>query len=113
MAGRCEEPEIYDDGAVLFYPQAGECISGRAGIQAARMAQPNRKRFSVRRMLGRGGLWISELVLRYDGRPVHAVSIMEFDGDKVVRETQYLADPFEPSPSRARWTDRIASPPRL
>jgi hypothetical protein len=61
-------PEIYDDGAVLLYPQSGECISGRAGIQAARMAQPNRKRFSVRRMLGRGGLWISELVLRYDGR---------------------------------------------
>jgi hypothetical protein len=101
------EHQIYEDHAVLEYPQSGERIRGRQRIQASRMAQPNKKRFTVRRMLGGGGLWISEFVLTYDGQPVHVVSIMEFDGDKVVRETQYFGEPFEPGPSRAQWVERM------
>ena len=102
------EHAIYADEAVLEYPQSGERIRGARDIQASRMAQPNRKRFSVRRVLGGGGLWISEFVLRYDQRPVFVVSIMEFEGDKVVRETQYFGEPFEPGPSRAQWVERMA-----
>ena len=63
------EHQIYEDHAVLEYPQSGERIRGRQRIQASRMAQPNKKRFAVRRMLGGGGLWISELVLTYDEQP--------------------------------------------
>jgi SnoaL-like domain len=103
------EHEIYEDQAVLDYPQSGERIRGRQRIQASRMAQPNKKRFTVRRMLGCRGLWISEFVLAYDGQPVYVVSIMEFEGGKVVRETQYFGDPFEPGPSRAQWTERMSS----
>ena len=101
------EHQIYDDRAVLEYPQSGERIRGRRGIQASRMAQPNRKRFTVRRILGGGDLWISELVLTYDEQPVYVVSIMEFEGGKVVRETQYFGEPFEPGPSRAQWAERM------
>ena len=102
------EHQIYADDAVLEYPQSRERIRGRQGIQASRMAQPNRKRFAVRRILGGGDLWISEVVLIYDGSPVHVVSIMEFDGDRVVRETQYFGDPFEAGASRAQWVERMA-----
>lgn len=101
------EHQIYEDHAVLEYPQSGERIRGRQRIQASRIAQPNKKHFAVRRVLGGGGLWVSELVLTYDGQPVHVVSIMEFDGTKVVRETQYFGEPFEPGPSRAQWTERM------
>ncbi|OBH46943.1 nuclear transport factor 2 family protein [Mycobacterium mantenii] len=101
------EHEIYRVDAVLEYPQSGERIRGRANIQASRAAQPNAKRFNVRRMLGGGDLWISELVLTYDGQPFYTVSVMEFEGGEVVRETQYFADPFEPGPSRAQWVERI------
>ena|SRR5579859_2669351 len=101
------EHQIYEDHAVLEYPQSRERIRGRRGIQASRMAQPNRKRFTVRRILGGGGLWISELVLTYDEQPVYVVSIMEFEDGKVVRETQYFGEPFEPGPSRAQWTERM------
>ena len=34
------------------------------------------------------------------------VSIMEFKGATVVRETQYFGDPFEPDSSRAQWVER-------
>jgi hypothetical protein len=101
------EHEIYRADAVLEYPQSGERIRGRSGIQASREAQPNAKRFTVRRILGGGDLWISELVLTYDDQPNYVVSIMEFDGVEVVRETQYFGEPFAPGPSRAQWVERI------
>jgi hypothetical protein len=101
------EHRIYRADAVLEYPQSGERIRGRDNIQASRAAQPNAKRFTVRRILGGGSLWISELVLTYDGQPFYVVSIMEFEGSEVVRETQYFGDGFEPGPSRAQWVERI------
>jgi len=102
------EHEIYRDDAVLEYPQSGERIRGRLNVQHARAAQPNRKRFAVRRIVGAGDFWVTEYILTYDGRPSYTVSIMEFLEGKVARETQYFADPFEPGPSRAQWVERIS-----
>lgn len=102
-----EEHQIYRDDAVLEYPQSGERISGRHNIQASRKAQPNKKRFAVRRIVGSGDLWVTEYVLTYDDKPSYTVSIMEFREGKVVRETQYFGDPFAPGASRSRWVERI------
>jgi len=101
------EHELYRENAILEYPQSGERIEGRINIMASRVAQPNLKRFEVRRIIGTGDLWVTEFILAYDGRPSYSVSIMEFEDGKVVRETQYFADPFEPGPSRARWVERM------
>jgi hypothetical protein len=101
------EHQIYREDAVLDYPQSGERIRGRRNIQSSRAAQPNQKRFNVRRIIGSGDLWVTEFVLTYDGRPSYTVSIMEFVDGKVAHETQYFADPFEPGPSRAQWVERI------
>ena len=48
------EHQIYREDAVLEYPQSGERIRGRQNIQLSRAAQPNRKRFTVRRIIGAG-----------------------------------------------------------
>jgi len=101
------EHQIYRDDAVLEYPQSGERIRGRQHIQLSRAAQPNKKRFTVRRIVGSGDLWVTEFILTYDGRPSYTVSIMEFLDGKVARETQYFADPFPPGPSRARWVEKM------
>lgn len=100
------EHQIYREDAVLEYPQSGERIRGRHNIQASRIAQPNKKRFTMRRILGIGDLWITEFILTYDGRPSFAVSIMEFEAGGVAHETQYFSDPFDPGPSRAQWVER-------
>jgi ketosteroid isomerase-like protein len=102
------EHQIYREDAVLEYPQSGERIRGRRQIQLSRTAQPNRKRFTVRRIVGAGELWVTEYVLTYDGQPSYTVSIMEFRDGKVARETQYFGDPFEPGPSRAQWVERMS-----
>jgi hypothetical protein len=99
------EHDIYRADAVLEYPQSGERIRGRDNIRQSRAAQPNTKRFEVRRIVGAGDLWVTELVMTYDATPYYTVSVMEFADGTVTRETQYFATPFEPSPSRARWVE--------
>ena len=107
------EHEIYLENAVLEYPQSGERIRGRRNIQITRSRQPNKKRFAVRRVTGSGDLWVTEYILTYDGKPSYAVSIMEFSGAKVARETQYFADPFEAGSWRAQWVERMDEAQRV
>src|SRR6202050_571746 len=101
------EHRIYHENAVLDYPQSGERTRGRSNIQKQRGIQPNKKRFTVRRIIGSGDLWVTEYILAYDGKPSYTVSIMEFTGDKVARETQYFADPFVAPASRAPRVERM------
>ena len=98
---------IYHEDAVLEYPQSGERTRGRSNIQGQRAGQPNKKRFTVRRITGDGDLWVTELIVTYDGKPSYTVSIMEFRGGKVARETQYFADPFVAPAFRAQWVERM------
>jgi hypothetical protein len=98
---------IYHEDAVLEYPQSGERTRSRRNIQGQRASQPSEKRFSIRRIVGGGDLWVTEFILTYDGKPSYTVSIMEFRDDKVARETQYFADPFMAPTSRAQWVERM------
>jgi hypothetical protein len=98
---------IYHQDAVLEYPQSGERTRGRSNIQNQRASQPSNKRFSIRRIIGSGGLWVTEFILTYDNKPSYTVSIMEFRGDKVARETQYFADPFPAPAWRAQLVEQM------
>ncbi|MBP2433880.1 MULTISPECIES: nuclear transport factor 2 family protein [Bradyrhizobium] len=103
------EHEIYATDAVLDYPQSGERIRGRRSIQESRTVQPNKKRFTIHRMIGGGDLWITEYLLTYDDKPSYVVSIMEFRDGLVAHETQYFAEGFAPSPSRAHLVERVGT----
>jgi hypothetical protein len=102
---------IYREDAVLDYPQSGERTRGRNNIQGQRASQPSHKRFTVQRIIDGGDLWVTELILTYDGKPTYTVSIMEFTDEKVARETQYFADPFVAPTFRAKWVERM--PPEI
>ena len=102
------EHDIYDDHVVVDYPQSRERIVSRRNIQALRGHHPSKPAgFTIRRIIGNGDLWITEHVIIYDGRPVPTVSIMEFRDGKVIHETQYFAEPFEPPAWRAQWVVRM------
>ena len=105
LPSACLGIKAHDD-AVLEYPQSGERIRGRLAIRTTRGLLPN-KHFTIRRVIGRGDLWVTEYVINYDGKPSHTVSIMEFRDGKVFRETQYFGDPFEPWSGRAPWVEPI------
>jgi hypothetical protein len=101
------EHQIYADDAVCDYPQSGERILGRRNLQALRSHHPAKPSgFEVRRVVGSGDLWITEYMIHYQGRgPMFTVSIMEFKNGKVVHETQYFSEPFDPPAWRAQWVD--------
>ena len=103
------EHDIYHDDAICDYPQSGERILGRSNLQALRSHHPGKPSgFNVKRILGQGDLWITEYIIIYQERSAYTVSIMEFRNGKVVRETQYFADPFEAPAWRSKWVQRIA-----
>ena len=100
--------DIYRDDVIVEFPQSGERISGKHNIYELRAHYPAKVTFKILRVRGEGNLWITELVITYNGgRPVNAVNIMEFRDGKVGRETIYFADPFEPPEWRSQWVERI------
>ncbi|HEY2038238.1 MAG TPA: nuclear transport factor 2 family protein [Edaphobacter sp.] len=102
------EHAIYEDDAICDYPQSGERILGRSNLQALRSHHPGKPSgFKVKRILGKGDLWITEYTITYQGQPAYTVSMMEFRNSKVVHETQYFADPFDAPAWRSQWVQRI------
>ena len=108
VAGKDEiaAAEIFAVEAVIEWPQSGERIRGKPNIVALHEAAPVRIDFDVRRTTGCGDVWVTETTIRYDGaRPTKAVFIMEFRDGKVIRETDYFGDPFDPPAYRSAWVE--------
>ncbi len=104
------EHEIYHEHAICDYPQSGERIHGKRNLQNLRSHHPDKPTgFSIRRLLGFGKLWITEYTITYQGRSFYTISIMEFENGKVVHETQYFAEPFDPPEWRAQWVEQIGT----
>jgi hypothetical protein len=101
------EHAIYAEDGILDYPQSGERFRSRAKIRAQRGGHPAERHFRVLRIRGGGDLWVSEVVITYDGAPTYSVSVMQFDGDLVAHETQYFADPFPAAAWRAPLAEKI------
>src|ERR1700728_1470241 len=77
------EHNIYEDDAICDYPQSGERILGRANLQALRSHHPGKPSgFKVRRIVGKGDLWVTEYIITYQGKSAFTVSIMEFRDGK-------------------------------
>jgi len=102
------EHEIYDDNVVCEYPQSGEKIPGRRNLQALRSHHPGKPSgFSIRRIVGANDLWVTEYVINYEDKLFQTISIMEFQNGRVIHETQYFAEPFEPPAWRSQWVEHL------
>jgi hypothetical protein len=79
-------------------------LEGVANSREWRRIYPAKVEFEVRRISGRDDRSVVEGVGSYDGGPAyHGVSILEFRGDKVARETNYGGAAWEAPQWRARW----------
>lgn len=99
--------EVYTDDAVQEWPQSGERIVGRVNIMAINESYPGLPKATIRRIVGSGDLWVSEVTLDYGGDRYEAVSILEMRDGKIARETDYFAAPFEAPEWRAKWVERM------
>jgi hypothetical protein len=108
-----ETHELYHDDAVLEFPQSGERFVGKASFLVWRKRYPAAVDYRLRRITGQGDLWVLEVLVSYNGSPpMFGVSVVRFRGNRIARESIYVMDGFEPSPSRSEWAspfDRFAS----
>jgi hypothetical protein len=96
--------EMYHEDAVLEFPQSGERFVGVENFREWRSNYPASTSVEFREMRGRDDLWIAEISISYDQGPrMFGVSILEFRGEKIARESIYVAEGWEPPESRAQW----------
>ena len=96
--------EMYADDAVLEFPQSGERFEGVESFREWRSIYPASTAFEIREIRGRDDLWVVELTVSYDDGPRgFGVSILEFRGDTIVRESIYFGEGWEPPEWRAQW----------
>ena len=95
---------IYHEDAVLEFPQSGERFEGVDNFREWRSNYPASTSFELGEIRGRDDVWVVELKVRYDDGPWNfGVSIHQFRGDRIARETIYFAEPFEAPEWRAQW----------
>jgi hypothetical protein len=96
--------DMYDDDAVLEFPQSGERFEGVANFREWRSRYPGPVSFDVRRVRGEGDIWVAEMTVTYDGgAPSYGIDVLEIRNGRIARETVYVGEPFEAPEWRARW----------
>ena len=94
---------------VQEWPQSGERIVGRDNAIAINQNFPGGlPSMRFRRTLAGGDLAVLEVELTYaDGSRYLAVSVLELHDGKIVKETDYFAQPFQAPQWRAQWVQRM------
>jgi len=99
-----EAHAMYHDDAVLEFPQSGERFVGVENFREWRSGYPASTSFEFREIRGRDDLWIAEVSVTYDQGPRNfGVSIIELRGERIARESIYVAEGFEAPEWRAQW----------
>ena len=103
--------EMSAEDVINEYPQSGERFRGRDKIAAMNSSYTGNTgstpKATLRRILKPGEAWVIESTIDYgDGTPVSAISIIETGPDgKVVKQTDYFANPFEAPAWRSQYAE--------
>jgi hypothetical protein len=105
--------EMAADDVINEFPQSGERFRGRDKIAAMNQSYTGETgtspKSTLRRILKPGEAWVIEATIDYgDGIPVSAISIIETGPDgKVVKETDYFANPFDAPEWRRQYAEQM------
>lgn len=101
--------ELLHDDYVLEWPQSGERVRGRENFVAINEKYPahGRWKFNVHRILAEGDQAVSDVDVT-DG-VVHArvITFSTIQDGKILHQTEFWPDPFEPAAWRAQWVEKI------
>ena len=101
--------ELLHDKYILDWPQSGERIRGRANFVAVNEKYPAHGRwdFTVHRLLAEDDEVVSDVSVTdgvITGRVITFSTVRE---GKILHQTEYWPDPFEPADWRAAWVEKI------
>jgi hypothetical protein len=89
--------ELFAEHVQIEWPQSGERFDGKEACIRVYTDYPGGapQVMGVPQVTGDGNAWVVQAKLRYpDGKDYFTVSVIEVDHGKVVRETDYFAEPF-------------------
>jgi ketosteroid isomerase-like protein len=97
------------DDLVMEWPQSGERFTGRERALAAVLATGERPSVAgPPEVVGAGDIWVVRMPLRYGEDIYHYVGILQLDGGRIRRSTEFFGAPFPANPARAEFTDPSA-----
>src|SRR5262245_54641309 len=78
--------DMYDDDAVLEFPQSGERFEGVVNIREWRSRYPGSVTYDIRRIRGADDIWVAEMTVSYDGgAPRYGVDVLEIRNGRIGR----------------------------
>lgn len=90
--------EVLTPDAITRWPQSGERITGAmACVRVYENYPGGPPAVAVKRISGEGRVWVAELVADYGEERWHTVSVVEFEGSRIARMTDYFGPSF-PAP---------------
>jgi SnoaL-like domain len=96
--------EMYHEDAVLEFPQSGERFLGVENFREWRSSYPEDTSVEIREVRGAGDVWVAEISISYGNGPVNfGISIVELRGDRIARESIYVAEGWDAPDWRAQW----------
>jgi hypothetical protein len=99
--------EVLTPDAVTRWPQSGEVItSAMSCVRVYENYPGGPPQYRVERVVGDGDVWVAELVAEYGSDRWYITSILEFDGDRIARMTDY----FGPSLPAPAWRKDLVDP---
>ena len=92
--------------AVTRWPQTGERMtSAMSCIRVYENYPGGPPSYTIQRVSGSGDVWVAELIADYGAERWYTVSLIEFDGARIARMTDYFG-PSLPAPAwRAAWVE--------
>lgn len=101
--------EYLHDEYVLEWPQSGERIRGRANFVAVNENYPaaGRWNFTIHRLIAEGDDVATETSVTDGAVTGRAITFSTVREGKIVRQTEYWPDSFEPAAWRAEWVERM------
>ena len=100
------EYELRHPDCVIDIPQSGERFDRDGMRELQRNFPGGPPSMQVDRLAGEGDVWVAELTSDYGtdrGGTYKVCLILEFADRRIVRETRYYAEPFEPPEAREQW----------
>ncbi len=99
--------EVLTPDAITRWPQSSERMTGAMSCVRVYENYPGGPpNYQVQRISGGGDVWVAELAADYGDQRWYTVSIVEFEGSRIARMTDYFG-PTYPAPEwRRTWVER-------
>jgi hypothetical protein len=106
--------ELLVPDAVTRWPQSGERMTSALSCVRVYENYPGGPpAYTVQRISGGGDVWVAELISDYGDERWYTVSVIEFDGTRIARMTDYFGPTFPAPLWRQAWVEHeeaIATP---